>query len=168
MQSDRCAYIRSASSSTMYSTRDRSSSPLSAKSLQRPGVATTISAPARSSIACWPRAEPPNKVMVLMPAPRYLRDSPAICCANSRVGAITSALGGTWRERLACTTAVFFDSSMFRKAGNRKPRVLPTCRTDSDSVERRERIDCKYTAREWREIHAVLHRRLVDSHRIQS
>ena len=89
--------IRSASSSAKYVTRRKFVEFfMHSTSTKRPGVATTISAPARSFLN-WSRLETPPKI-----AQHRAPDTPnfvnlcasfAICDASSRVGASTSAIG---------------------------------------------------------------------------
>mmetsp|Transcript_27592 Transcript_27592/g.90258 ORF Transcript_27592/g.90258 Transcript_27592/m.90258 type:complete len:274 (+) Transcript_27592:602-1423(+) len=52
---------RSASSSTKKRTSERSSLPLSTKSMTRPGVPVTMSTPSRSARICAPASTPPTK-----------------------------------------------------------------------------------------------------------
>mmetsp|Transcript_32495 Transcript_32495/g.81842 ORF Transcript_32495/g.81842 Transcript_32495/m.81842 type:complete len:243 (-) Transcript_32495:480-1208(-) len=87
--------IRSASSSTRYVTRRRLAPPfMRHRSIRRPGVATTTSAPARKSLNCSCLLAPPNT-----PAHRMLyglanfRASAKICAASSRTGASASTMG---------------------------------------------------------------------------
>jgi len=76
-------------------------------SMNRPGVATTISTPPRRSLRWSPMLAPPTTMEVLNPFSERLKafNSFSICCASSRVGAMTSASGpsprrmGVWRRQ---------------------------------------------------------------------
>eukprot|EP00963_Diacronema_lutheri_P001058 scaffold68_cov340-Pavlova_lutheri.AAC.11 len=62
--------------------------------MNRPGVATTISTPARSSVRCSPMCVPPTTMVLLILDVRLNAfTSCSICCASSRVGARTTARG---------------------------------------------------------------------------
>mmetsp|Transcript_4049 Transcript_4049/g.7110 ORF Transcript_4049/g.7110 Transcript_4049/m.7110 type:complete len:254 (-) Transcript_4049:196-957(-) len=86
--------MRSASSRTRYVTRRRFVVPPSRWSINRPGVATTISTPARRSATCARFGTPPYTHVFLMPLlPPNLSHSSLICRASSRVGATTRTIG---------------------------------------------------------------------------
>mmetsp|Transcript_43112 Transcript_43112/g.126763 ORF Transcript_43112/g.126763 Transcript_43112/m.126763 type:complete len:442 (-) Transcript_43112:40-1365(-) len=115
--------IRSASSSTRKRTPLSSSVWSRMKSVSRPGVATTRSSRRPRRVICrccmW-RGWPPKRHMV--DAPNAFASgfaSASICCASSRVGAITTASG---------PTAPGFDrraTIASHSSGMRKPIVLP-------------------------------------------
>ncbi len=86
--------IWSASSRTVIVTSPRAQSPRSMRSLSRPGVATTTSAPERSAPACRPIDMPPTTVADLRPTARAYGVSASVTCwASSRVGTRTRASG---------------------------------------------------------------------------
>ena len=96
--------MRSASSSTSTSMFESTAVPWPMWSSNRPGVATQICECLRPSICC-PMPTPPMSTTVFTPcgAPKRCECS-AICSANSRVGANTSArspflLWGLWWRR---------------------------------------------------------------------
>ncbi|SDC43732.1 hypothetical protein F558DRAFT_01879 [Streptomyces sp. AmelKG-A3] len=95
--------IWSASSSTVIATSSRRQSPRSMRSLSRPGVATSTSAPRRSDPAWRLIDMPPTTV-----ATRRFTDvaygvsASVTCCASSRVGTRTMASGACgWARRPA-------------------------------------------------------------------
>mmetsp|Transcript_44291 Transcript_44291/g.73469 ORF Transcript_44291/g.73469 Transcript_44291/m.73469 type:complete len:216 (-) Transcript_44291:442-1089(-) len=111
--------MRSASSRTRYVTRRRFVVPPSRWSISRPGVATTISTPARRSATCARFGTPPYTHVFLMPLlPPNLSHSSLICRASSRVGATTRTIGPSPGCRYGCAL-------MWTIAGRRKANVLP-------------------------------------------
>jgi len=97
--------------------------PLSIISTRRPGVATRRSAPPRSSSrSCCPMGLPPYTTIVrsMVRLENFLASS-AICMANSRVGASTSAEG--YALPYGCLGGGFL-SSWFMM-GRRKAAVFP-------------------------------------------
>ncbi len=86
--------IWSASSRTVPETWSSRQSPRSMRSLRRPGVATTTSAPPRSADACLPIDIPPTTVTSRSFTERaYGASASVTCCASSRVGTRTSPRG---------------------------------------------------------------------------
>ncbi len=86
--------IWSASSRTVIETCERSASPRSMRSLRRPGVATSTSAPRRRAPDCRLIDMPPTTVaMRRLTAVAYGARASVTCCASSRVGTRTSASG---------------------------------------------------------------------------
>ena len=74
--------------------------------------------PRRTSPSCGPLGAPPYRQTEFMPRQRpNLTHSSWICVASSRVGAITSVVGPCRGSFRSCM--------MRRKAGTRKPSVLP-------------------------------------------
>ncbi len=75
-------------------TRSSLQSPRSMRSLSRPGVATTTSAPPRSALACRPMDMPPTTVASRSFSDRAYGVSASVTCwASSRVGTSTRASG---------------------------------------------------------------------------
>jgi len=111
--------ILSASSSTRYVHRRKLVIPRSKKSINRPGVAITISTPRSRSRACGPFGAPPNTQVL-----RTYVEKPkswatlCICWANSRVGARTKAMGPSPRVSLSWLL-------MWTIAGSIYANVLP-------------------------------------------
>ena len=87
--------MRSASSSTSSSRREKSTLPWSMKSIRRPGVATRISSGDSSSLRCFGYGMPPSTVPVRTRGMNLLYFSTAVvtCSASSRVGVSTSTRG---------------------------------------------------------------------------
>ena len=80
--------MRSASSSTKWLTSFSFSSPVDIRSQMRPGVPTTMSAPARIRCTCMKRLTPPRIATMrrVIRSPSRCRLA-SICNASSRVGA---------------------------------------------------------------------------------
>ncbi len=109
--------IWSASSRTVTATSSSTQSPRSMRSLSRPGVATTISDPLRSALACLPIGIPPTTVASLSRTERAYGVSASVTCwASSRVGTRTSASGRRGSARRPSVRA---------SAARPKARVLP-------------------------------------------
>src|SRR2546426_619873 len=84
--------IRSASSSTSTSSREKSTCPRSMWSRRRPGVATTMSAPCFSARVCGSIPTPPYTAAAVTRTCRpYVRALCNTCSASSRVGTRISA-----------------------------------------------------------------------------
>mmetsp|Transcript_9815 Transcript_9815/g.42788 ORF Transcript_9815/g.42788 Transcript_9815/m.42788 type:complete len:257 (-) Transcript_9815:227-997(-) len=99
--------ILSASSRMTSETRARLVLPWWRWSMRRPGVATHTSTPFLRSMRCSLMFVPPTTIVVLNPFDDRLKifASFSICCASSRVGAMTMAKGpsprlisGCWRQ----------------------------------------------------------------------
>mmetsp|Transcript_14569 Transcript_14569/g.37069 ORF Transcript_14569/g.37069 Transcript_14569/m.37069 type:complete len:217 (+) Transcript_14569:740-1390(+) len=99
------------------------------KSFKRPGVAMTMSAPCLSAPTCGPFGVPPyNTTTRARAAGANFSASPAICSANSRVGATTRTLGRAGsdsRHDNFLGVGAGPRSAMRARAGKRNPHVLP-------------------------------------------
>ncbi len=110
--------IWSASSRTATSTESREHSPRRMRSRRRPGVATSMSTPARSASIWRENAVPPHTTFISMPtaSPKVWSES-ATWIASSRVGVRMIALG--------CFGLVRPPAARRARAGRPKARVLP-------------------------------------------
>ena len=100
--------ISSASSSTTLFTFSRFTTPRSIRSMSRPGVATMICTPWRSSRICPCIDAPPYTGMMCMPG-MYLANalrSSAICRQSSRVGLKMSACVSLLVVSVFCNTGI--------------------------------------------------------------
>ncbi|OAR25334.1 hypothetical protein A8W25_06790 [Streptomyces sp. ERV7] len=109
--------IWSASSSTVVRTWPSTQSPRSMRSLRRPGVATSTSAPRRSAFACLVSESPPTTVVSRkLTAVAYGVSASVTCWASSRVGTSTMASGAFGSARRPAVRA---------RSARPKARVLP-------------------------------------------
>ena len=114
--------IRSASSSTKVCKRAKLIPPCSTQSSKRPGVATTNCAPFKPCF-CLKYEVPPTIVATRIPRVPLIKlmASDATCCASSRVGQSTSAIGALAGLLLPEAIA----SVIFCTVGNKNAMVLP-------------------------------------------
>ena len=114
--------MRSASSSTTYSTWFSTAVLASMWSSSRPGVATSTSTPLRSSSTCGFMSMPPNTTALRSCVYlAYCFTWPATWSASSRVGSSTSARTG-WRAGDTDAVSCF---SRRCSSGSEKAAVLP-------------------------------------------
>ena len=118
--------MRSASSRTNISTRSRYTTPCDIRSIRRPGVAMTVSAPFCRAFTCGNCETPPNTTA--KGSPVYFENVAvfsAVCAASSRVGERMSARGCPASWLVASGWLLVVPANSLLRIGSMNAAVLP-------------------------------------------